>query len=43
VWKTNSSAINVYLPADADGNGIINNQDYNLWKANRSKVSVLVE
>ena len=38
IWRQNPAAINQYLPSDADGNGVINNIDFNLWKANGSKI-----
>ena len=30
-----------YLSVDGDGNGIINNVDYNLWIKNKSKMGEL--
>jgi len=33
--------LNQYLSVDADGNGVVNNQDFNLWTNNRSKVGIL--
>ena len=33
-WKDKSSVPNQYLPEDGDGNGVVNNLDYNLWKKN---------
>ncbi|QDU88749.1 hypothetical protein Pla175_21310 [Pirellulimonas nuda] len=34
VWRDTFAIKGVNLPADADGNGIVNRDDYNLWRAN---------
>lgn len=36
-WKTESSAIHDYNSTDADGNGVVNNLDFNLWKRNENQ------
>ncbi len=39
-WKEKSSIPNQYLAEDGDGNGVVNNLDFNLWKKNESQVGV---
>ena len=34
LWAQNGAALNQYLAIDADGNAVVNNQDYNLSKRN---------